>query len=114
MTLGNLRRAADLVANFKQIAVDQTSEALRTVALGPYLRELVASLGPLWRRTPHRRGREGERRVEVTTRVGAVSQVCTNLIQNALLHAYPRAGVVGTITLSVEREDELAVIVCRR
>ena len=112
MTLGNLRRAADLVANFKQIAVDQTSEALRTVALGPYLRELVASLGPLWRRTPHRVSVTEAVEVEVTTRVGAVSQVCTNLIQNALLHAYPRAGVVGTITLKVEREGELAVISC--
>ncbi len=112
MTLGNLRRAADLVANFKQIAVDQTSEALRTVALGPYLRELVASLGPLWRRTPHRVVVKESAEIEVTTRVGAVSQVCTNLLQNALLHAYPRAGVVGTITLSVEREGELAVISC--
>jgi len=112
MTLGNLRRAADLVTNFKQIAVDQTSEALRTVALGPYLRELVASLGPLWRRTPHRVVVKESAEVEVTTRVGAVSQVCTNLIQNALLHAYPRAGVVGTICLDVDREGELAVIVC--
>jgi len=113
MTLGNLRRAADLVANFKQIAVDQTSEALRTVALGPYLRELVASLAPLFRRTQHRVVVVEESAVEVTTRVGAVSQVCTNLIQNALLHAYPRAEVTGTITLSVDREGDAAVIVCR-
>jgi signal transduction histidine kinase len=112
MTLGNLRRAADLVVNFKQIAVDQTSEALRTVALGPYLRDLVASLAPLYRRTPHRVMVVEAREVEVTTRVGAVSQVCTNLIQNALMHAYPRPGAAGTITLTVEGEGEEAVIVC--
>ena len=59
LTLGNLRRAADLVGNFKQIAVDQTSEASRRVDLGPYVREVVSSLGPLYRRTPHRRARRG-------------------------------------------------------
>ena len=41
-----------------------------------------------------------------------MSQVCTNLIQNALLHAYP-AGAVGTITLSVDREGEAVVLGCR-
>lgn len=112
MTLGNLRRAADLVVNFKQIAVDQTSEALRTVMLGPYLRELVASLAPMYRRTRHRVVVVERAQVEVTTRVGAVSQVCTNLIQNALMHAYPQANALGTITLSVDRAADAAVVVC--
>lgn len=112
MTLGNLRRASDLVVNFKQIAVDQTSEALRTVTLGPYLREVVASLAPLYRRTPHRVVVVEYAEVLVTTRIGAVSQVCTNLIQNALMHAYPPGCAAGTITLSVDREGEEAVLVC--
>lgn len=113
LTLGNLRRAADMVANFKQIAVDQTSEARRRVALGPYVREVVASLGPLYRRTPHRVVVEVRAEVEVTTLVGAVSQVCTNLVQNALLHAFP-SGAPGLVTVVVDRDGERgALLICR-
>lgn len=113
MTLGNLRRAAEMVANFKQIAVDQASEARRTVTLGPYVREVVASLGPLYRRTPHRVMVLVKAEVEVTTFVGAISQVCTNLVQNALIHAFP-GGRVGLVTLEVDHDRERgALIVCR-
>lgn len=113
MTLGNLRRAAEMVANFKQIAVDQASEARRTVALGPYVREVVASLGPLYRRTPHRVIVVVKADVEVTTYVGAISQVCTNLVQNALIHAFP-GGRVGLVTIEVDRDDTGgALLICR-
>ena len=113
LTLGNLRRAAELVANFKLIAVDQTSEARRRVALGAYVREVVASLGPLHRRTPHQIEVDVRSEVEVTTAVGAVSQVCTNLIHNALMHAFP-SGAPGRVTLVVDRDGERgALLVCR-
>ena len=113
MTLGNLRRAADMVGNFKQIAVDQSSEAERTVVLGPYVREVVASLGPLYRRTPHRVVIEVKAHVELTTFVGAISQVCTNLVQNALVHAFPGEHI-GTVTIEVDRDGERgASLVCR-
>jgi len=105
MTLGNLRRAADMIGNFKQIAVDQSSEAERTVLLGPYIREVVGSLGPLYRRTPHRVVIDVKAAVELTTFVGAISQVCTNLVQNALLHAFP-ADRVGTVTIEIDRDGE--------
>jgi signal transduction histidine kinase len=109
MTLGNLRRASELVRNFKQIAVDQASEARRTVSLGPYLRELVASLGPLYRRTPHRVHVVERAETVVHTHVGAVSQVCTNLLQNALMHAFP-GGRVGTVAFEVDHLDERTVV----
>ncbi len=113
LTLGNLRRAAELVGNFKQIAVDQASEARRCVDLGPYVREVVTSLGPLYRRTPHRVLVDIKAEAMVTTLVGAVSQVCTNLIQNALMHAFPD-GEAGTITFEVDRDDGRgARLVCR-
>jgi signal transduction histidine kinase len=113
LTLGNLRRAAEMIGNFKQIAVDQASEARRDVALGPYVREVVASLGPLYRRTPHRVVVHVASEIEVTTYVGAISQVCTNLIQNALMHAFP-AGRPGVIGFEVDRDgDRGALLICR-
>ena len=113
MTLGNLRRAADMIGNFKQIAVDQSSEAERTVQLGPYVREVIGSLGPLYRRTPHRMVIEVKAVIELTTFVGAISQVVTNLIQNALVHAFP-GDRVGTVTVEVDRHgDDGAQLVVR-
>ncbi len=103
MALGNLRRTAGLVASFKQIAVDQASEARRTLALGQYVREVVASLGPLYRRTPHRVVVDVRADPVVDTFAGAVSQLCTNLLQNALVHAFPE-GQVGTVTLWVDTD----------
>ncbi len=113
MTLGNLRRAADMIGNFKQIAVDQSSEAERTVQLGPYVREVIGSLGPLYRRTPHRMVIDVKAVIELTTFVGAISQVVTNLIQNALVHAFPGERV-GTVTVEVDRiGDDGAQLVVR-
>ncbi len=113
MTLGNLRRAADMIGNFKQIAVDQSSEAERTVQLGPYVREVIGSLGPLYRRTPHRMVIDVKAVIELTTFVGAISQVVTNLIQNALVHAFPGERV-GTVTVEVDRHgDDGAQLVVR-
>ncbi len=111
LTLGNLRRAADMIGSFKQIAVDQASEARRSVALGPYVREVVASLGPLYRRGPHRVVVEVRADIELTTHVGAVSQVCTNLVQNSLMHAFP-TGDPGLVTLTVDRDERGAVLTC--
>lgn len=102
MALGNLRRAAGLVASFKQIAVDQASEASRPLALGQYVREVVASLAPMYRRTPHRVTVEVRADPSATTFAGAISQICTNLLHNALTHAFP-SGQVGTVTLWVDR-----------
>jgi signal transduction histidine kinase len=113
MTLGNLRRAADMIGNFKQIAVDQSSEAERTVQLGPYVREVVGSLGPLYRRTPHRVVIDVKAAVELTTFVGAISQVCTNLVQNALLHAFP-ADRAGTVTIEIDRDGEQGALLVVR
>jgi C4-dicarboxylate-specific signal transduction histidine kinase len=42
----NLNRASDLISSFKQVAVDQTSEAIREVNVSEYLSEVVRSLAP--------------------------------------------------------------------
>jgi signal transduction histidine kinase len=113
LALGNLRRAAGLVASFKQIAVDQASEARRPLALGQYVREVVASLAPMYRRTPHHVAVDVRADPTVTTYAGAISQICTNLLHNALTHAFPE-GHVGTVTLWTGRaEDGRIELGCR-
>ena len=86
--LSNLKRAAELIKNFKQVAVDQTSEQRRKFLGNKYIGELMSSL------TPKFKGRnlsisftfEGE--VELNSYPGSLAQVLTNLVANSLLHAY--------------------------
>ncbi|WAS93580.1 sensor histidine kinase [Nannocystis punicea] len=105
MALGNLQRAAGLVTGFKQLAVDQSSESRRTLALGAHLHELLASLAPLYRRGPHRVDVDVRADVVATTYPGALAQIVTNLLHNALVHAFPPTNV-GTVRLWIDRADD--------
>lgn len=110
---GNLRRAADLVRQFKQVAVDQTGSARRRIEVGGYVRDVAESLRPMLR------GRRVSLEVvtpapiEAEIQPGAVSQIVTNLLQNALTHAFPDDRA-GTVTLAVEPdEDGRCRLTCR-
>lgn len=110
---GNLRRAADLVRQFKQVAVDQTGSARRRIEVGGYVRDVAESLRPMLRGRSVALELVTPARIEADIQPGALSQIVTNLLQNALTHAFPddRAGVV---TLAVEpAEDGRCKLTCR-
>lgn len=98
----NLARAADMVQSFKRVAADQTSEDRRRFEMSEWLRELLTSLGPALRK----RGHEVESRcppdLVLDTYPGALAQVLTNLVINAVDHAFPD-GRQGRMRLDVER-----------
>ncbi len=103
MILSNIERAGGLIQSFKQVAVDQASGERRAFDLAVYVEEVLLSLRPRLRRT----------RVTVTVDIapdllvdsypGAFAQVLSNLIINALVHAYDE-DQEGRITLTA-RED---------
>ncbi|RCW75471.1 sensor histidine kinase [Pseudorhodoferax soli] len=102
----NLRRAADLVQSFKQVAVDQTSARRRRFELGEVVHEMVVSLQPSFSRTPYRI----ETEVPATGLLldsypGALGQTIGNLIQNAALHGFDGRDH-GTVRLSAGRADD--------
>lgn len=100
LLLSNLERAAGLIREFKQVAVDQTSAERRSFDLGDYLEGVLVSLGPNYRRTPHQVTLRCPGGIVMDSFPGAVSQVVTNLVINALAHAFPE-GRAGTVTLTV-------------
>lgn len=85
----NARRAAELIESFKKVAVDQTSDERRRFALGPYLRDVIRSLGPELRRRQVSAFVDAALDFEIESYPGALSQVVTNLTMNALVHAFP-------------------------
>ncbi|WP_288583177.1 HAMP domain-containing sensor histidine kinase, partial [uncultured Methylobacterium sp.] len=102
----NLTRAADLVQSFKQVAVDRVSDEHRRFLLRAWLAELLRSLGPLLRRGGHRLDLEidlDEGEIEVDTHPGALAQVVTNLVKNAVVHAFPD-DAPGRIVVALSRD----------
>ena len=97
----NLSRAADLVHGFKQVAVDRTSDEYRTFVLDVWLDELVASLQPMLRQGGHTIERECPPSLIVGTNPGALAQVVTNLVANAVVHGFEKERN-GLITVRVE------------
>lgn len=84
----NLTRAADLVHGFKQVAVDRVSDERRSFELNGWLGELIASLQPLLRKGGHAIRYECPSGITVDTNPGALAQIATNLINNAVVHGF--------------------------
>lgn len=100
LVVSNLGRAAELVRSFKQVAVDQSSEARRTFEFRRYLEDILQSLRPKLKRAPHRIEIDCDEELTVTSYPGAVAQVVTNLVMNSLVHGYDH-GQEGTIRFVV-------------
>ncbi len=109
----NLTRAAELIQSFKRVAVDQTSQERRRFDLHSYLEEIITSLGPRLRKSPHKVTIACPDGIAMDGYPGALSQVITNLVMNALTHAFPD-GREGRMALTVKElpEGELDIRFC--
>jgi signal transduction histidine kinase len=108
LLVSNLTRAIDLVYGFKQVAVDQASGERRRFELSSWLNELLTSLGPLLRKSGHEVAVECPSDLELDSYPGSLGQVLTNLIMNAIVHAYP-AGASGRLTITVAKFSQRVV-----
>nr|WP_263430034.1 ATP-binding protein [Nannocystis pusilla] len=102
MALLNLRRAAGLVIGVKQVAVDSSEKVRQDISVGTYVGAVVASLSPLSAGSPHRVSVEVRRDPTAAVFPAALAQIVTNLVHNALSHAFP-SGRVGTVVLWVDQ-----------
>ncbi|MET3132448.1 PAS domain S-box-containing protein [Oxalobacteraceae bacterium GrIS 1.11] len=95
---GSLHKAADLIASFKQVAVDQTSDQRRSFDLLQVLQDTVATYAPRLRRAHCTAALEVPAGLHMDSYPGSLYQVINNLINNALVHAFERRGA-GAITV---------------
>lgn len=108
LLVGNCQRAADLIQSFKQVAVDQTSGDRRIFLLKPYIDEVLLSLRPAIKKAPHAIVVDCPDTLELDGFPGALSQVLTNLLVNALVHAF-EPGQHGTVTIAARLIDDATV-----
>lgn len=104
LLLTNLNRASELIASFKQVAVDQTSEAERDFDLGEYLQEIIQSLAPNLKKTQHKIEVECPSNLQVRCAPGVIAQIFTNMIMNSLIHGFENKKA-GTIKIQVSSQD---------
>lgn len=84
----NLRRASELVTSFKQVAVDQTSSQRRKFQLQEVISEISITLAPSLKKTPFELEQQIPGEIILDSYPGPLGQVLTNLINNAILHAF--------------------------
>lgn len=105
MILTNLGRAADLIQSFKRVAVDRSSDEIRVIDVSEYLDEILMSLKPRFRHTPHEIQLDSEPDIQIETAPGAWSQVITNLVLNAQIHGLSETEP-GKILVTAKRDDQ--------
>lgn len=100
----NNQRASELIRSFKQIAVDQSSDELREFNLRQYLDEILVSMRPRLKKSPHQITIHCPEKVTCRVYAGSLAQIVTNLIMNSLIHAFDD-GEKGSIEIRVSESD---------
>lgn len=83
-----LRNANELVSNFKQVSADQLSERRRAFDLAITIDEILSTLRPGFRGTPFLLESRVEPGIRMDSYPGLLTQVLSNLINNAKFHAF--------------------------
>ncbi|AEF04497.1 sensor histidine kinase [Alteromonas naphthalenivorans] len=104
LLLTNLNRASELIASFKQVAVDQTSETEREINLNDYIRDIIKSLKPSFKHSNHEIVVNCPEDLYIRCAPGAIAQIVTNMIVNSLVHGFEDTND-GKITLDVSTDN---------
>ena len=101
----NTQRAANLVRSFKQVAVDQSSDNVRSFNLRKYLDEVLLSLQPKLKGKPIEVEVDCPPDIDMESVPGAVSQIVTNMVVNSLVHGFGE-GQSGSIKIKGRVEGD--------
>ena len=110
LILRNLLRAGELIGSFKQVAVDNANESIRTFNLKHYIHDILTSLRPALKKTRHIVTIECPDGLELRNYPGLFSQIFNNLILNSITH-----GLVdlteGKIHIKIEQKKNSLLVI---
>lgn len=101
----NLARAAELIGNFKQLAVDQGSEHVSELRVRDYVQGLVSAHSPALRQAEIRVDLDIDENLRARLAAGRIAQILSNLLMNAARHAYPDGGP-GRVAIHVSLDAD--------
>ncbi|MGU5655154.1 ATP-binding protein [Aeromonas allosaccharophila] len=106
----NLRRASELIASFKQVAVDQSSEARYNFSLADNLHQVVVSLGHKLKKSQCEVDIQCDPKLSIFSFPGSFTQIYSNLILNSINHGFDNWDKPKKITIKVEQQGEELMI----
>ncbi len=86
--MSSLTRASELIGSFKRVAVDQSSDQRREFDLQTTLHEVCLTLEPMYKSTPFDLTSQLAPGITMDSYPGALGQLVTNLVSNALQHGF--------------------------
>lgn len=88
ITVSSLKKAAELVASFKQLAVDQTIEKKRDINLYELINTIGVSLKHSRKNLELKIENNIDKELHLFSTAGDFIQIFTNLIQNSIVHGF--------------------------
>lgn len=101
----NTQRAADLVSSFKQVSVDQSTDSYREFELYQYLQDVMLSLRSRLKQQHCQLQLQCPNPLPLYSDPGALAQVLTNLVINALIHGLD-GQTAAEIRIEVTADDD--------
>ena len=105
----NLKRASELLSNFRQVSADQASDQRRSFDLAETIREIVETIRPSLKRMPHRIVQNIPANIIMDSQPGSIGQIVINLINNAYLHAFENR-TDGVLTIEAKKIDDKVLL----
>ncbi|HLO96409.1 MAG TPA: ATP-binding protein [Burkholderiaceae bacterium] len=108
----NVQKAADLVRDFKQVAIDQTTDSRRDFELAQVIEDVMVMVEPSFKHTPFKIVTDLSHDLEMSSYPGALGQVLTNLLMNALVHGFEgREHGVVRVSCRPHGQDQVELVV---
>lgn len=104
----SLARARDMVASFKQVAIDQSSERRRQFLLHELVHDVSETLRPGMRNPAWKLETVLQTGIEMDSFPGPLGQVISNLVQNACMHGL-REDESGSVRITAQIVDPATV-----
>ena len=105
----NMQRAANLIRSFKQVAVDQSSDATREFELREYMNEILTSLKPKFKNKPYEIKINCPHKIILSSVPGALAQVFTNLLMNSLIHGFDQLDSGEIIIDIIQNKQQIEI-----
>lgn len=106
----SLQRAAELIQSFKQVAVDQSHQDIRSINLKSYLDDVFVSLTPLFKNKGITIRNLIRDDLLLQVEVGSIGQIFTNLVNNSIIHGFEQGNREGEIAISATDNEQQVVI----
>jgi PAS domain S-box-containing protein len=105
----NATRAAKLISDFKEVAVDQTSSRRRRFQLLAVVQEVLHTARPMFKLPGHRVQLHIDESLELDSFPGPLEQVLTNLLANSINHGFENREQ-GSINITARLEGDRVLL----